>query len=1005
MKKLSILVTMALMVSILGMLGMAEAKEAMPVYSLTVSFDIPNHLLKGNALITFLEDGERTISATHLKIISTIFNGDAFMPQIKEGRFNVTGKGTLEIRYEGIFIGESEERDLENVGVVSENIISDQGISLTLDWYPSFEGMAFRELKAIMPQGFTAISEADEINTMPATEGMMYSFHFPYPLDDINLVAGPYVDQYETHLGIDIHAYFFPEDVSLAQSYLKYAKKYLSLYSEILTPYPFKRFSIVENILSTGYSMPTFTLLGRDVVRLPFIKETSLGHEILHQWFGNWVYVDYEKGNWVEGLTSYLSDHLYEEQKGNGWRHRKKILTDYRSYVTPSKETPLKEFLGRRDFASSAIGYGKGAMFFHMLKELVGEDIFYNALLQLIKEKKNAKASWADIQGSFEKASDRELEWFFQQWLNRNDIPSFKIEDMRVVMLQGVPTISFEVVQEGEPYRLDLPYRVVTERGKIKDSLKIEKVREGFEIAVTERPLRIIFDEDYDIMRRLTDRELPPVIARLVGDEKRLVIIPEEEEQEEGKEKKYGALVDIFKAEGFVAVKEKEVKDEEIQTSSVLVLGYESPVLKRLFGRISQPGPGFSLNVKPNPLNPEKVVAYAHADSKPEIDPVVRRIFRYGKYSFIRFQGGKNMEKETESRERGMGFNLYEPVMGIDPKSTVGLSEIIRDVMDKPIIYVGERHSNYEDHRVQLELIAELYKQGKRFAIGMEMFQAPFQKALDEYISGSINEREFLKASEYFKRWRFDYQLYREIIDFAKAKGIPLVAINIREEITKKVTEGGLDALTDEEKKEIPLDMDMADEDYKEKLRGFFALHKGFNIKNFNNFYQSQILWDETMAHSIAGFKADNKDHQMVVLAGVQHIMFSSGIPQRTKRLNNKAYATLINGEFNEIGTEIGDYLLFPSPMDAPEAPKLGVLLQEKDGKVNIKDLLPGSVALKAGLKKGDTLLFVDEWGIESIQDVKIGLFDKRHGETIRVEVLRQRFLLGQKAVKLDVTL
>jgi len=144
---------------------------------------------------------------------------------------------------------------------------------------------------------------------------------------------------------------------------------------------------------------------------------------------------------------------------------------------------------------------------------------------------------------------------------------------------------------------------------------------------------------------------------------------------------------------------------------------------------------------------------------------------------------------------------------------------------------------------------------------------------------------------------------------------------------------------------------------------------------------------------------------KMVVLAGVQHIIFSSGIPQRTKRLNNKAYATLINGEFDDLGAEIGDFLLFPNPMDAPESPKLGVLLKEKEGKVHIEDLLPRSVALKAGLKKGDTLLSVAEWGIESIQDVKIGLFDKKHGETIRVRVSRQKFLVGQKEIELDVTL
>jgi len=57
-------------------------------------------------------------------------------------------------------------------------------------------------------------------------------------------------------------------------------------------------------------------------VRLPFITETSLGHEVLHQWFGNALGVDDEQGNWCEGLATYLADHWYEEQKGKGWEYR-----------------------------------------------------------------------------------------------------------------------------------------------------------------------------------------------------------------------------------------------------------------------------------------------------------------------------------------------------------------------------------------------------------------------------------------------------------------------------------------------------------------------------------------------------------------------------------------------------------------------------------------------------------------------------------------------------------
>ena len=58
--------------------------------------------------------------------------------------------------------------------------------------------------------------------------------------------------------------------------------------------------------------MPSFTLLGAKVIRLPFIVSSSYPHEILHNWWGNGVFVDVQQGNWCEGLTAYLADHLLQ---------------------------------------------------------------------------------------------------------------------------------------------------------------------------------------------------------------------------------------------------------------------------------------------------------------------------------------------------------------------------------------------------------------------------------------------------------------------------------------------------------------------------------------------------------------------------------------------------------------------------------------------------------------------------------------------------------------------
>jgi hypothetical protein len=286
----------------------------------------------------------------------------------------------------------------------------------------------------------------------------------------------------------------------------------------------------------------------------------------------------------------------------------------------------------------------------------------------------------------------------------------------------------------------------------------------------------------------------------------------------------------------------------------------------------------------------------------------------------------------------------------------------------------------------------------------MEMFQKPFQKDLDDYLSGALSEREFLKKTQYFKRWQFDYNLYREIIEYAKAKNIPVIALNLWTEIIKKVSTSGLDSLTDIERAELPASMDMSDEEYRKRLEDVFKQHRNHENKNFDNFFQSQILWDETMAQAIDEFLSKHPDYQMVVLAGAGHLMYGSGIPQRAYRLNKKDYVIILPGrEF--LDGNVADYLVTSEPLAPPTTLKLGVILNEHDGYVQIEKVVPGSIAKSTGLKKGDILVSLDDWKIEGIDDVKIFMLDKKRGEQFTIQVLRKKFLVGYREVVLKGTI
>jgi uncharacterized iron-regulated protein len=316
------------------------------------------------------------------------------------------------------------------------------------------------------------------------------------------------------------------------------------------------------------------------------------------------------------------------------------------------------------------------------------------------------------------------------------------------------------------------------------------------------------------------------------------------------------------------------------------------------------------------------------------------------------------------------------------------LSQVINHVRDKRIVYVGEEHTNYAHHAVQLEIIKGLLEKDKKIAIGMEMFQRPYQAVLDDYVNGAIDRKTFLKKTEYFTRWRFDYELYKPIIDYARENKIPVIALNIEREIVDLVSKNGLDALPPDLKANVPHDMDFSDDQYRERLRKVFSEHKSLKDRNFDFFFQSQILWDETMSQSVDRYLSAHSDYRMVILAGSGHLLYGSGIPQRTCRRNGLSYAVILSDA--DLDKDIADYVVFPRHIEGSKPVRMMVLLNEENGKVTITGFPEDSISKKAGLEEGDTILSIDDVPITGIDDIKIFLLEKKKGDTIRVEILKK---------------
>ncbi len=940
---------------------------------LTANLATGKHLVSGEARIELPPRKVVWINVKNLAVKRVTLAGRVLEPEIEHGYFRVlstSAKQVLRVRFSARFTGKGP------------NLISKRAVVLTENWFPSVKGLAYYDLQVTVPRRFKAVAPTDRIKVV-RKKVASYHFLFPHPSEAPPLVAAPY-HYYEKKKGkVTLAVYLLKPNEKLARTYLDRAKHYLRHYEKLIGPYPYRRFAVVENLFPTGYAFPTFTLLGQSIIKMPFIAEISLRHEILHNWFGNGVYVDWERGNWCEALVTYLADHLAAEEKGEGADYRHHLLVNYESYVTPENDFPLKDFRFRTDPAAQAIGYGKGAMVFHMLRERVGKDLFFKALRLFYDQYLFTAVSWAEIQKSFEEVSRSSLQGFFDQWINRAGLPRLTFNQERLIPLKDNRYLVGLSISQQEPfYALTIPLKVVSEK-EVKETLVfLSGPRTRIDVTLSGRPLYALLDPDYDLARHLAEPEFPPVIARLLAPRGGRVILTKKREIS-----LYRPLIDFLERRGYRL--ELELLYPEESAKNLVYLGAPPAKLSSLFSAFPSQA-DFCLEVQENPVYPGAVLALVKAKDRKNVERVLSKLPHLGRYQRVCYQGERLTLKERPRYQHGIKVNLTHEVRGVSLKDLYPLETIARAISLHRVIFLGEQHDRYEEHLAQVEIIKWLNEHGHQIAIGLEMFQAPFQKVLDDYISGRINEIEFLKKSEYFKRWGFNWRLYKPILDYARKHHLPVVALNVRSEITDKVAKKGLEALSPEERASLP-EIDRENAAYREYLRLVYESHpeNQKEIKDFETFYQAQLLWDETMAERIVSYLKEHPEQQMVVIAGRAHVAYGYGIPSRVARRGIEDYVIVLLSPGESLAPAMADYVLFPSPEKPPFTARLGVLIEEKKEGLLIKKVFPGTPAERAGLKEGDLILKADGKPVSDVAELKLILYEKGPKDTVLLLIKR----------------
>ena len=460
------------------------------------------------------------------------------------------GAMTLTAHYHGVIDDPPKEPRHLRFGTPSETAghIGAEGVYLSSEtqWYLDFpESLSRYRLRVALPSGWTAVTQGQRRSSAPCPAELcreagltLAEWETAEVSEALTLVANRFVEtsrEWASSGGqsVRLATYLFPEDAGLADEYLDATARYLDAYISLLGPYPFESFAVVENFFASGLGMPSFTLLGSGVIKRHYVQPYALGHEIVHSWIGNSVFNRVDRGNWVEGLTTYLANYYWHEWSGDHAQARDQrhlMLRGYNLHVPPERDYPLGQFTRKQDERDNAIGYQKAAMVFHVLRQEVGEESFWRSLKTLVTQYRGRHADWHDVERIFAETAAKDLRWFFAQWIEGTGAPALTLKNVTAHPLprdaDGRFSLSGSIAQTGPVFRSPLPILVrMSNSRQHLVSTQLSGADTLFKSDLPFKPLTIELDPEAMVLRRLARRDMPPVLNHYVTDTKRSVIL------------------------------------------------------------------------------------------------------------------------------------------------------------------------------------------------------------------------------------------------------------------------------------------------------------------------------------------------------------------------------------------------------------------------------------------------------------------------------------------------
>ncbi|MBN2282093.1 MAG: M20/M25/M40 family metallo-hydrolase [Candidatus Marinimicrobia bacterium] len=644
-------------------------------------------------------EAETKLIEENLKVEDTGMDREELNSDFSVNKYKINPKNnrTFTLKYYGKINYPIEQMGEEYARSFSQTpgIICDKGVVLggSTYWVPYFDEYPVTfNLKTTVPESWNVVSQGTRTEHLLWDGKKQITWEADKPMEEVYLIAAQFTEYHKRAGNVDVMAFLRTPDENLANKYLETTAQYLIMYENLIGKYPFTKFALIENFWETGYGMASFTLLGPQVIRFPFILHSSYPHELLHNWWGNSAYVDFDSGNWCEGLTVYMADHLIAEQRGAADDYRRSTLQKFTDYVNPETDFPLIKFLSRYDAASEAIGYGKSMMMNNMLRNEVGDELFKKGYQKFYQDNKYKFASFDDIRVAFETVSNKDLKAFFKQWTERKSAPELALKNVKSD--DGRIAFNLEQIQPEDPFVLKVPVFFIFDNNVEKKWVEMTGRNQAYSFDFPSQPTQILVDPQYEVFRRLHHNEIPPALSKLFGSEKILLILPSNPSDDQ--KAIYRQLAEIWshdKTKNLIIKNDTEI-DNLDQNRAIWILGKDNKFASLVNNKIQDfdsainddqiklgkttydwGNKSFVISAR-HPENPKNVISFLHINNNNAIMGLTRKLPHYGKYSYLVFEGD-----EPTNIGKGQWTAVNSPMNAIFDKESISVELPMRDAL------------------------------------------------------------------------------------------------------------------------------------------------------------------------------------------------------------------------------------------------------------------------------------------------------------------------------------